>query len=63
MGSFVRYLGELNMCRVVMLIISSDLYMWVLQIFLGTDVAMVRCFSLESRTVVHEIKTDPQFPR
>ncbi|KAF9542183.1 WD repeat-containing protein 91 [Mortierella hygrophila] len=32
-------------------------------IFLGTDVSLVRCFSLESRTVVHEIKTDPQFPR
>ncbi|KAF9333212.1 WD repeat-containing protein 91 [Linnemannia elongata] len=32
-------------------------------IFLGTDVSLVRCFSLESRTVVHEIKTDSQFPR
>ncbi|KAG0214526.1 WD repeat-containing protein 91 [Mortierella sp. NVP41] len=32
-------------------------------IFLGMDVSLVRCFSLESRTVVHEIKTDPQFPR
>ncbi|CAO3574948.1 unnamed protein product [Mortierella alpina] len=32
-------------------------------IFLGTDVNLVRCFSLESRTVVHEIKTDAQFPR
>ncbi|KAF9412121.1 hypothetical protein BGZ94_001138 [Podila epigama] len=32
-------------------------------IFLGTDVGTIRCFSLESRTVVHEIKTDVQFPR
>ncbi|KAF8949018.1 WD repeat-containing protein 91 [Haplosporangium gracile] len=32
-------------------------------IFLGTDISLVRCFSLESRTVVHEIKTDLQFPR
>ncbi|KAF9945474.1 WD repeat-containing protein 91 [Mortierella alpina] len=32
-------------------------------IFLGTDANLIRCFSLESRTVVHEIKTDAQFPR
>ncbi|KAF9191199.1 WD repeat-containing protein 91 [Haplosporangium sp. Z 767] len=32
-------------------------------IFLGTDINLVRCFSLESRSVVHEIKTDPLFPR
>ncbi|KAG0215672.1 WD repeat-containing protein 91 [Mortierella sp. GBA30] len=32
-------------------------------IFLGTDISLVRCFSLESRTVVHEIKTDAHFPR
>ncbi|KAI7817001.1 WD40-repeat-containing domain protein [Gamsiella multidivaricata] len=31
-------------------------------IFLGTDVNLVRCFSLESRSIVHEIKTDAQFP-
>ncbi|KAG0309800.1 WD repeat-containing protein 91 [Dissophora globulifera] len=31
-------------------------------LFLGTDVSVVRCFSLESRTIVHEIKTDTQFP-
>ncbi|KAF9930249.1 WD repeat-containing protein 91 [Linnemannia zychae] len=37
---------------------SRDRYL-----FLGMDVSLVRCFSLESRTVVHEIKTDPQFPR
>ncbi|KAF8977228.1 WD repeat-containing protein 91 [Entomortierella lignicola] len=32
-------------------------------ILLGTDVNLVRCFSLESRSIVHEIKTDSQFPR
>ncbi|KAF9110338.1 WD repeat-containing protein 91 [Mortierella sp. AM989] len=32
-------------------------------ILLGTDVNLVRCFSLESRSVVQEIKTDSQFPR
>lgn len=32
-------------------------------IFLGTDINLIRCFSLESRTIVHEIKTDAQFPR
>ncbi|KAF9998528.1 WD repeat-containing protein 91 [Entomortierella chlamydospora] len=32
-------------------------------ILLGTDVSLVRCFSLESRSIVHEIKTDSQFPR
>ncbi|KAG0098776.1 WD repeat-containing protein 91 [Podila epicladia] len=32
-------------------------------IFLGTDTSLIRCFSLESRTIVHEIKTDAQFPR
>ncbi|KAF8938715.1 WD repeat-containing protein 91 [Dissophora ornata] len=32
-------------------------------IFLGTDINLVRCFSLESRSIVHEIKTDTQFPR
>ncbi|KAG0318394.1 WD repeat-containing protein 91 [Dissophora globulifera] len=32
-------------------------------LFLGTDVSVVRCFSLESRSIVHEIKTDTQFPR
>ncbi|KAG0348054.1 WD repeat-containing protein 91 [Podila humilis] len=31
-------------------------------IFLGTDTNLIRCFSLESRTVVHEIKIDAQFP-
>ncbi|KAG0332811.1 WD repeat-containing protein 91 [Podila horticola] len=32
-------------------------------IFLGTDTNLIRCFSLESRTIVHEIKTDAHFPR
>ncbi|KAG0256747.1 WD repeat-containing protein 91 [Mortierella polycephala] len=32
-------------------------------IFLGTDINSVRCFSLESRSIVHEIMTDPLFPR
>ncbi|KAG0000738.1 WD repeat-containing protein 91 [Modicella reniformis] len=32
-------------------------------LFLGTDASLVRCFSLDSRTIVHEIKTDTQFPR
>ncbi|KAG0021553.1 WD repeat-containing protein 91 [Podila clonocystis] len=29
-------------------------------IFLGTDTNLIRCFNLESRTIVHEIKTDAQ---
>ncbi|KAF9359333.1 WD repeat-containing protein 91 [Mortierella sp. NVP85] len=32
-------------------------------LFLGTDASLVRCFSLESRSIVHEIKTEAQFPR
>ncbi|KAF9439095.1 WD repeat-containing protein 91 [Entomortierella beljakovae] len=32
-------------------------------VFLGTDVNLVRCFSLDSRSIVHEIKTNVQFPR
>ncbi|KAG0049897.1 WD repeat-containing protein 91 [Gryganskiella cystojenkinii] len=32
-------------------------------LFLGTDTSLVRCFGLESRSIVHEIKTDTQFPR
>ncbi|KAG0245327.1 WD repeat-containing protein 91 [Mortierella sp. GBA43] len=32
-------------------------------LFLGTDANLIRCFSLESRSIVHEIKTDAQFPR
>ncbi|KAF9584611.1 WD repeat-containing protein 91, partial [Lunasporangiospora selenospora] len=32
-------------------------------VFLGTDAGSVRCFSLESRTVVREIKTGSEYPR
>ncbi|KAI1317220.1 WD repeat-containing protein 91 [Mortierella claussenii] len=32
-------------------------------IFLGTDANLVRCFSLESRSIVHEIKIEVQYPR
>ena len=32
-------------------------------LFLGTDASLVRCFGLESRSIVHEIKTDTQYPR
>ncbi|GJJ69581.1 hypothetical protein EMPS_01928 [Entomortierella parvispora] len=32
-------------------------------LFLGSDSSLVRCFGLESRSIVHEIKTDAQYPR